>query len=202
MGLSTGRVLAAVRSPGLWLLAAGVEFLLLLHVAEFQDSTYSVSEDYVSELGVGPIRPRITFTVAVILFGVMTAYAATLMRRGPVKSRLWILLALTGVGAVGVGVFDMDNFSAAHALFALMAFVFGNVASIYSSKVVRPPLSYIFVIFGLVGLTALALFIAGAHFGIGEGGMERMILYPAMFWVMCYGGYLLADESRPSAEQA
>lgn len=42
-----------------------------------------------------------------------------------------------------------------------------------------------------------------AVFGpIGHGGAERMIVYPAMLWMMAFGGYLMADptlsESRLS----
>jgi hypothetical protein len=40
-----------------------------------------------------------------------------------------------------------------------------------------------------------------AVFGpIGHGGMERMIVYPAMLWMMAVGGYLMAAreaDARP-----
>lgn len=32
---------------------------------------------------------------------------------------------------------------------------------------------------------------------IGHGGTERMIVYPAMVWLLALGGYLMADRSRP-----
>ena len=104
------------------------------------------------------------------------------------------MLAISAIGAIGVGVFDMDNFSALHALSALLAFLFGNLAAVYSSKSVRPPLSYLFVLLGLIGLSSLILLGAEVDLGLGLGGIERMVFYPAMFWVVSFGAYLLAQE--------
>ena len=78
----------------------------------------------------------------------------------------------------------------------MTAFFFGNVAVLYSYKMVRPPLSYLFALLGLIGLSALALFGGDAYLGLGAGGMERMILYPAMFWALGFGAYLIGEEDR------
>lgn len=183
-----------IRSPGLWLFVGGIEALLLIHVAEFLYPGYSVSEDYISHLGVGPTATRVVFTVALVVFGLMALRASYLLRQRARGSRLWLLLALSAAGAIGVGVFDMDNFRELHALSALLAFVSGNAAAIYSRKAVRPPLSHLFVALGATGLAALVLFIANLDLGIGLGGMERMVFYPEMFWVLAYGTYLMAEE--------
>jgi hypothetical membrane protein len=57
---------------------------------------------------------------------------------------------------------------------------------------VRAPFRYISVILGIVGLVALVLFLTGQYAGIGLGGMERMIVYPVLFWEAGFGGYLMA----------
>jgi hypothetical protein len=55
------------------------------------------------------------------------------------------------------------------------------------------------VLAGLVGLAFVVVMVIGdagntAIFGpIGHGGAERMIVYPAMLWMMAFGGYLMAD---------
>jgi hypothetical membrane protein len=184
-----------LRSPGLWLFVGGAQMLFLVHLAEFLYPGYSVSEKYISHLGVGPTNVRIVFITALLIFGLMAIAAAWLLRDRPVKSRVWIFLGLSGVGAIGVGLFNMDDFSDVHAAFAVMAFIFGNLASIFSYKLVRPPLSWIFVVFGLIGLSAFALFASRTYIGIGAGGMERMIFYPPMFWALGFGAYLLAEEN-------
>ncbi len=175
--------------------------LFLIHIAEFTYPGYSVSQDYISELGVGPTTPRVIFVAALVTFGLMALWASFLLRQRARESRLWILLALSAVGAIGVGVFDMDNFKELHALSALLAFLFGNLAAICSWKAVRPPISYVFVLLGLIGLSALALLIANIDLGLGQGGIERMVFYPAMFWALTFGAYMMAEgdgaEDRP-----
>jgi len=44
----------------------------------------------------------------------------------------------------------------------------------------------------------LALFGGEVYLGLGVGGMERMILYPAMLWAIGFGAYLSAEENRAS----
>jgi hypothetical membrane protein len=191
-----------LRSPGLWLFVGGLEMLFLVHLAEFLYPGYSVSENYLSELGIGPTTPRVIFTAALVLFGLMALTAATLLRQRSGKSLLWPFLGLSGIGAIGVGIFDMDNFRELHGLFALLAFLFGNLAAIYSWKVTRPPISHLFVLLGLVGLAALVLLVGSTYLGLGQGGMERMVFYPAMFWALGFGGYMLAEEDATSRSSA
>lgn len=186
--------MANLRSPGLWLLAGGLEFLFLLHLSEFLYSRYSVSENFISELGVGPMPSSAIFTVAAILFGLTGLAASYLLRLKDRKSLIWLFLALSGIGAIGVGVFNMNDAHLLHGFFAVLAFLFGNLAAVYSLRMVRPPLSYLFLLLGLIGLSALALFAGGVYLGLGDGGMERVILYPAMFWTLSFGTYLLAEE--------
>jgi hypothetical membrane protein len=191
-----------LRSPGLWLLVGGLEMLFMVHLAEFLYPGYSTSKNYISDLGVGPMSSRLIFTSAIILFGLMALATAALLRLRPGKPLIWLLLALSGIGAIGVGIFNEDYIPAVHAVFALMAFFFGNLAVIYSSKMVRPPLSYLFILLGLIGLSALALFGGSIYLGLGAGGMERMIFYPAMFWAIGFGAYLLAEENGASRVHA
>jgi hypothetical membrane protein len=191
-----------LRSPGLWLLVGGLEMLFMVHLAEFLYPGYSTSKNYISDLGIGPMSSRLIFTSAIILFGLMALATAALLRPRPGKSLIWMLLALSGVGAIGVGIFNEDYIPAVHAVFALMAFLFGNLAVIYSSKMVRPPLSYLFIILGLIGLSALILFVGDTYLGLGAGGMERMIFYPAMFWAIGFGACLLAEENGASRVHA
>jgi len=185
-----------MRSPGLWLLVGGLEMLFMVHLAEFLYSGYSTSQNYISDLGVGPSPSRWIFTAAIILFGLMALVTAALLRQRSDKSWIWLMLALSGVGAIGVGVFNENDIPEVHSVFALMAFLFGNLAVIWSSKMVRSPLSYLFVLLGLIGLLALGLFGGDIYLGLGAGGMERMIFYPAMFWAIGFGAYLLAQENK------
>lgn len=175
---------------------AGLEMLFLTHMAEMLYPGYSVSDDVISKLGVGPTASKVLFTTGVIVFGLLSLVCAALLRERNKRSWIWLLLSLSGAGAIGVGVFNMDSFSGAHAVSAVMAFLFGNLAVLYSFKLVRAPLSYSFAMLGLIGLAALVLMGTGTYLGLGYGGMERMIFYPAMFWAIAFGAVLLADDAR------
>jgi len=41
-------------------------------------------------------------------------------------------------------------------------------------------------------LIDLILFTSGNYFGLGIGGMERMIVYPMLVWGLAFAGYLLS----------
>jgi hypothetical membrane protein len=191
-----------LRSPGLWLLVGGLEMLFMVHLAEFLYPGYSASQNYISDLGVGPSPSRWIFTAAIVTFGLMALVTAALLLQKSRRPMIWLLLALSGVGAIGVGVFNENYPHGVHGIFALVAFLFGNLAVIYSSKIVRPPLSYLFILLGLIGLLAMILFGGDTYLGLGAGGMERMIFYPAMFWALGFGAYMLAEEDHGIRMQA
>ena len=88
-------------------------------------------------------------------------------------------------------------------MFALVAFIFFNIEAIASGSVVEGPLRVLSFLAGIVGLTFVVIMVIGdggnaAVFGpIGHGGAERMIVYPAMLWLVAFGGYLMATPPAP-----
>jgi hypothetical membrane protein len=103
--------------------------------------------------------------------------------------------ALLGLGCVGVGVFPLTH-PAPHTLFALVAFLAGGVALIVSSRVTAAPFRQLWALLGVVALAATAmgvLFLEWAPVAaLGEGGIERWIIYPIVLWLVAFGSYLLA----------
>jgi hypothetical membrane protein len=98
---------------------------------------------------------------------------------------------LTGIGAMGVGVFTENAPYGLHAIVSFITFFFGAITAIVTFRVLRPPLSYLSVLLGLGSLVALGLYISKNYLGLGGGGMERMIAYPVLTWGIGFGGYLL-----------
>ena len=173
-----------------------VQFLLAMLIGEGSLPAYSVSTNAISDLGVGPTAPL--FNSSIIFLGLLTLGAAYFYHR--THKVLWITipLLLAGIGPIGVGLFP-ENLPLPHGIFALISFLFGGIVAILSSTQVRPPLRYIFILLGAVGLAALGLFVAGQYAGIGFGGMERMIVYPVLFWEIALGGYLMSAPTPPAA---
>jgi hypothetical protein len=91
-----------------------------------------------------------------------------------------------------------------HTIGAIIAFVAGAIVPIASYKITESPFKYLGVIIGGISILAIVLFFAFAgsqllttsgsnYFGIGVGGMERMIVYPTIIWTVGLGGNLMSS---------
>jgi hypothetical membrane protein len=173
------------------------QFVIGMIVSEALYPTYSTSRNYISDLGVGP--SALIFNSSVFLLGLLLLIGAYFLQRAFKFELLTVMLVLTAVGAMGVGVFT-EAFGVLHAVVSLIAFLFGGLSAIVSvlcSRVhkfalVKMPFSALSIILGLMTFVALGLFGSGQYLGLGAGGMERMIAYPALMWGAGFGGYLIA----------
>jgi len=198
---------------GILFFIAATQFLLSLNVAEALYPDFSVSGNYISDLGIGP--SYMIFNSSVFLLGLLLLVGTYFLRRASGYRTLNIMLILMAVGAMGVGVFTKD-YRTAHGALASMAFFFGGLSAISSSRVLKKPLSLISIILGLVTLVALALFSMGMYasgsltsdiaynsdfyLSLGPGGMEHMIVLPALVWLAGFSWHLLAQRETPTKE--
>jgi hypothetical membrane protein len=174
-----------------------LQFVVGLNVAEDLYPGYSVSMNYISDLGAtcditcNIVQPSSAiFNSSVILLGLLILVATFFIHRAFRTKLLSILLVLTGVGAIGVGVFSETTLTL-HWIFALITFLFGGLSAIASYKIEKAPKNYLSAMLGILTLAALVLFISGRFLGLGPGGMERMIVYPALLWGIGLGSYMM-----------
>jgi hypothetical membrane protein len=185
---------------------AASQFVLGLIVAEALYQGYSISDNYISDLGVGP--SSVIFNSSVFLMGLLLIIGTYFLQRAFSFKALTVLLVLTAIGAMGVGVFT-ENSATIHEILAFMAFLFGGLSAIFSVicsyvhkfKLVKMPFSVIAVILGLMTLGALILYASNTYLGLGVGGMERMIVYPILMWTAGFGGYLIAHPEEQTTER-
>ncbi len=191
------------RVAGVIFFVAVTQFILCLMVAEALYPGYSLSGNYVSDLGVGP--SSIVFNSSVFLLGLLLAVGTYFLRNISDLKAVNRLLFLMAIGAMGVGVFT-KNFTIVHAAVASTAFLFSGLSAITSRKVLKKPLSIISIALGAMTIVALALFSGGLvasgsftstvaydstfYLGLGPGGMERMIIYPSLMWLAMFSGQL------------
>jgi hypothetical membrane protein len=200
MAYSDGKVAGAL------VFIAVTQFVLGMIVSEALYPGYSVSDNYISDLGVGP--SSIIFNSSVFLMGLLLIIGAYFLQRAFRFEMLTVMLVLTAVGAMGVGVFTED-FGALHAVVSLITFLFSGLSAIFSVlcsyvhkfPLVKMPFSAVSIILGLMTLGALGLFAGSVYLGLGAGGMERMIAYPALMWGAGFGGYLIAYPEERRTEQ-
>ena len=106
---------------------AATQFILCLIIAEALYPGYSVSSNYISDLGVGP--SAIIFNASVFLLGLLILTATYLQRRKPNLKTLNILLLLMAIGAMGVGIFT-KNYTLPHGAVSSAAFFFAGLSAI------------------------------------------------------------------------
>jgi hypothetical membrane protein len=192
------------RAAGILFLAAATQFVLGLTISEALYPGYSISENYISDLGVGP--SSIIFNSSVFLLGLLLLIGTFYLRRISDFRVLNMLLLIMALGAMGVGVFTED-YRVAHGAVSFVAFLFAGLSALASYRVLQKPFSMISVAFGVISLGALSLFSAGMitsgsltsnivydssfYLGLGPGGMERMIVYPTLMWFAGLGGHLV-----------
>jgi hypothetical membrane protein len=139
----------------------------------------------------------------------ITAAGTYLQRHNSNFKTVNTMLLLMAIGAMGVGVFTKD-FTHAHGAVSSAAFFFAGLSAITSFKVLPKPLSLISIVLGVMTLTALALFSGGMltsgsmtsttaydsifYLGLGPGGMECMIVYPALMWLAAFGGHPITKQ--------
>ena len=184
---------------GTLLLVGGAQFVIALIIAEAIYPNYSISANYISDLGVWSKPSAAIFNPSIILFGSATLASSIFIKKQFKLGKIAYLFALAGAGTLGVGIFPEDTFLVAgipviHAIAALLAFVVGGIAAVAAYKYTESPFKVISVILGVATLIAAVLFFSTrdyGYLGLGVGGMERIMAYPTLLWIIGLGGYLL-----------
>lgn len=189
---------------------AGTLILLGIVTAEATYPGYSVSQNYVSDLGGATNGALMQPTAAVLdttlvvggLFIIGGAYAVhSALDKRVFPSALPLLIALAGIGSVGVGVFN-ETFGIIHWLFSGLTFIAGGFAAIAAFSQEKAPLRYFSVILGIIALVfAIGPYITPAVAFLGVGGAERWVVYPLVLWLIGFGGYLMGTSPNTLSSQ-
>lgn len=207
-----------LRLAGTLILIASIQFIIGVSIAESVYPGYSVNQNYLSDLGATVRRTdsgvsiiiqqpaSLIFTASLIAMGAFVLAAAYLMFTTTKSRRPVVFIGLFGLGALGAGVFS-EVFFLVHGIFSLMAFFFGAAAAIDSFRLERRPMSYISPVLGFVALVALALLELSAvdqimkelgasgfspiYTPLGVGGIERIVVYPVVLWLVALGAYMI-----------
>ena len=192
--------------PLLWILSAQYFFVQLFAMHSFLGG-FSIRYNTISDLGntvCGPFGGRhvcspyhnamnISFVVLGLCQLVGARYIYKLLASGRLNAVSFGALGISGIGTILVGLFPENTIGLIHGIGAGLPFFVGNVAIIllgFSLKV--PKLLKVYTLFtGLIAVVALILFVTQTYFGIGIGGLERLVAYPQTVWLIVVGAYSL-----------
>ena len=192
---------------GILLFLAGFIALMGIITGEiFYPAGYSTANSEISDLGsTRPpealiFQPSATiFNSTMILTGILVITGAFFAHRAGWERWSSLLLALVGLGILGVGIFP-GNVGTLHGLSAMLTFIGGGIAAVMSSRALLGPFRFIAVLLGCV--TLLSLLGMGVLIPVlGDGGAERWIAYPVIFWLTGLGGYFLGETVFLQREQ-
>jgi len=196
-----------------WIVGA-VQFVVAMAVVQIHwKGTYSLTGNVISDLGntacgYWPSSSThsvcspwyLLFNVSVILLGLLVILGVILIRTAfpdrPSRSVGLGLIALAGIGSVGVGLFPENVHLAFHSVCALITFVGANLGLIVLGFVMFRDTRWngyrAYTLFsGLIGLVALLLFLAKLDGALGTGGMERLVVAPLLLWLVVASIHLL-----------
>lgn len=188
---------------------AGTLILLGIVTAEATYPGYSVSQNYISDLGGATggaiMQPAGTILDATLVVGGLLiiggAYALhRALDKRAFPSALPLLIALAGIGSVGVGIFN-ETFGIIHWLLSGLTFIAGGFAAVAAFNQQKAPLRYFSVILGIIALVfAIGPYVTPAVAFLGVGGAERWVVYPIVLWLIGFGGYLMGTSSSTTSQ--
>ena len=177
-------------------------------LAQMQYAGYSLTQNYISDLGGANSPGWAVFDASVIILGICAILGALLIWSAfedrPSRGIGLGFLVIGGIGAIGVGVFPETTpvlGGGMHMIVSVIAFLGGGLGIFIVSfaMVDHPrwdaarPFSRLC---GLVTLAALVLSLVGGYvgpmyyLGLGPGGMERLIVAPILLWAIVEGAHL------------
>ena len=187
-----------VHVAGALLLLAGIIFFLGMNIAMSTYPNFSVSGNWVADLGATGEQPASTFYAATKLSVGVLAIASSYLLWPVAKPRRPILF----LGIAGIAIFgSIQNIYMVQDLSSLVAFLFGALAAIDSYRIVRRPLGYFFVALGAIALIAIFIIVSvnagiaapSLWMSLGKGGWEWMVLYSDFLWVIVFGTTLMTS---------
>lgn len=192
------------KTAGLLMVISGIQFMLLVSIAETLYPGYNTAKYDLSSLADLPIHePSATiFNVTVFIAGLLIVIASYLIYKRYQGKIFPAFLGLLGIGAMGVGIFPGYTGNV-HVIFAMASFIFGSLALLTSFTILKDSLlKYILTVLGAIALLDILLVIilqdASPFMAFGIGGTERLIVYPVILGVIALGGYLTGSMHQKS----
>jgi hypothetical membrane protein len=215
----TANVNRTLKTAGTLAFVAAAQWVLLVIVAETQYPNYSIQHNYLSDLGATCHRGLVLTPCVIVspsssiwntslaLMGLLSLVSAIMFYGTTRKKGFSILFGIWGLGALIAGAVP-ETLLSVHELASDAAFLGGSIAAIGAFWFLKSPLKYVSVILGLFSFASfIPVTFAGPFFrwngifGLGLGGIERMVAYPIVIWEIAFGAYLMSGALSTSRRE-
>jgi hypothetical membrane protein len=138
------------------------------------------------------------------MLGAFMVLGVFFLYKSKAKKLLPILVTISGIGAMGVGVFP-GYMQPMHSIATMLAIMFGAFAAMASYTYQTKPMSIISLVLGSMSLILSIVFIpylglptgsTVTFMGMAKGSLERWAINPILAWIIGFGGYL-AGSANP-----
>ncbi len=213
--MSTSRLDHGQRVGAIAMIVGPIQFVVvttaeaLILIAQGQN--YSFQNNTISNLG-DPSLVAFPYywmlNLSAIALGALVLVGLMAMRRGVPPGafgRLGVITyALVGIGAIGVGIFNEHLNYPIHISAASLAFIAAGFTLLFVGLASwKDPRWHAWTIPSIVGffVTAIALVMFGLNLSwfLGHGGWERLVVAPALLWVIVVGIKFLREGSSGPA---
>jgi len=184
---------------GIFLIIGTIQYLLAVNISEALFPGYSLGINSLSDLGgsVPIVEPSaIIFNISNIVLGIFILAAVYLILKSGGCRLFSACLTIYGISIIFLSIFPEYTLTP-HVIFALIAFISGSLALIFSYRLgINIPMTIISMVLGFIALiTILSVFLVGVGPSnplnyFGRGGAERLIIYPIILYLTALGGYL------------
>jgi len=168
---------------------AALELVLSVIIAQHLYPGYSLSNNYISDLGVGATAA--IFNTSIQAFGVLLLLAACLIYSAGAHRYVALAFVIAALGGIGVGTFP-ETTGLLHVISATV--VFGTVAvmALGFCRILGGRLAGYSLAAGLLGVAVFVLFALSllgirVNFGLGAGGIEEILFYDELAWAVMVG---------------
>ena len=128
---------------------------------------------------------------SVILAGLLLIVAAFFILKAYKSAPFTVLLILAGVGTLGVGLLPLN--SNEYLALADLGYIFAGLAAILSYKFSKSPLSYLFMLMGILTLIIFGLWVAGQ---VPPSTADNLVLS----WMIAFGANIIGDSDKKPAK--
>jgi len=191
--------------PSFWI--ASVQYFVVQLVAMLAWTTpFSLRTNVISDLGntaCGAYGDRFVcsplhwlMNASFIILGVTMIVGATLIYQEFKETRGSLIgfgfMGLAGAGTIIVGLFPENSVASLHFIGAILPFLVGNLGLVIFAVVLdlSKTLRIYTLVSGVISLVALGFYLTHIYFGLGQGGMERVVAYPQTIWLIVFGLYM------------